>query len=1076
VALNVGNLYAELHLNDASFNRTASQSEGRMKRLGGVMSTVVKTAAVAGAGAVAGMGVAVGASVSKAADFEKSMRLVGTTLGESGQRMDELTALATKMGAETTFSAQGASDAMVELAKGGLTAAQIKAGALQSTLTLATAGGLGLADASTYMVQGLTTFGLKAGQAGEVAAALAGGANASTASVESMGQALSQVGPGAKTAGLSLQETTAALAAFDNAGIKGSDAGTSLKTMLVNLVPSTDKAKSTMDELGLKFTDAQGNFLSLSEIAGQLQGSLQGLSQKQRTVALATIFGSDATRAASVLADQGAAGITKLTKATSDQSAAQNLAQNATKGYAGAMEAFQGGLETLQIQLGTKFLPVLTSGLGFLTSNVLPRVSSSVESAASFVKDFSGGFTKAGQGVAYFGSTTEKWGATAHEWFWKVRQAARDLFPVGEGGGVDFAAILDRVVATAQQLWPAVQQGVTQLQGVGPVLDVAGAGFGFLADHIDTVVKYLPLLIAAFVAYKAAQAASTLAGIAQLPVTAALAASNFAHAAAINALLAAMGIERTSRIASLVLWLRSTATIAIATVRLYAHEAGLLIVAGAQRALTAAQWLLNAAMTANPIGLVIAALVLLGAGLVVAYKHSETFRNIVNGAFSAVKHAATALWEDGIKPAFGFIKGAFDAIGNAVVSMWDGFIRPTLRTFIDGYTRFAGGIVGTAAKVAHALGMKGLAADLDNAAGVIKGFRDTALAALDMPDQRINVTAFGKLVLPAGFTDQDAASFARRDASMARRRATGGPITGPGTGTSDSIPTLLSNGEHVWTAKEVQKAGGHSAVQAMRAGVLALANGGPVLNVRAHGHVGSLADVGELRSDMAGVVRGLGNATMNSIAAAAARASATAAAAATSRATPTPTSAGRGNVDAELLRRFDQFNASVGGVLNIVSGYRSSARQAQLYAAYLNGTGNLAARPGTSNHEKSPARAIDYGPASWARTAGAYKFGLKAPISSEPWHLERAYDSGGYLEPGDTLAHNKTGKREGVFTAEQTANIKAMAGGMRLHPDDLAQLGYTIRQRPVQLYVDGKLVAEYRERNARGALDAAGVS
>ncbi len=93
-----------------------------------------------------------------------------------------------------------------------------------------------------------------------VSAALAGGANASTASVESLGHALSQVGPGAVNAGLNLNDTVGALAAFDNAGIKGSDAGTSLKTMLSRLVPQTAKAATAMKDANLDFTDANGNF------------------------------------------------------------------------------------------------------------------------------------------------------------------------------------------------------------------------------------------------------------------------------------------------------------------------------------------------------------------------------------------------------------------------------------------------------------------------------------------------------------------------------------------------------------------------------------------------------------------------------------------------------------------------------------------------------------------------------------------------------------------------------------------------------------------------------------------------
>jgi TP901 family phage tail tape measure protein len=320
------------------------------------------------------IGAALTDTVSKAGDFDKTIRTIGVTTGETGDKLRELSGLALDMGAKTTFSAAGASDAMLELAKGGLNAAQIKAGALEETLTLASAGGLALGDAATFMVQGLTTFGLKATEANQVAAALAGGANASTASVESMGQALSQVGPSARLAGLSVQETTAALAAFDNAGVKGSDAGTSLKTMLMNLTPSTDDAAHAMKDLGVKFTDAKGQFLPLRDIAEKLKKSMSGLSSEQQTVALKMMFGSDAFRAAAILAREGSAGIDKYTKATSNLGAAQDLAKTATEGYAGAWEQFKGSIETAQIQIGTKLLPVLTTVFDYLSTHVVPTL------------------------------------------------------------------------------------------------------------------------------------------------------------------------------------------------------------------------------------------------------------------------------------------------------------------------------------------------------------------------------------------------------------------------------------------------------------------------------------------------------------------------------------------------------------------------------------------------------------------------------------------------------------------------------------------------------------------------------
>lgn len=308
----------------------------------------------------AGVAAGIGQSINKAAEFDKTVRLAGTAAGASAEQMKGLSDTALKVGTASQFGAKGAADAMLELAKGGITVAQMKAGALTGTMTLASAGGLELGAAATYMTNTLNTFGLKASDAASVAAALAGGANASTASVESLGMALGQVGPGAKNAGLSMQETVGALAAFDNAGIKGSDAGTSLKTMLTRLVPQTDKASNAMRSLGLNFTDSQGAFVPLANVAQQLQDKLSGLSEKQRTVALSTIFGSDATRAASVLMNEGAKGIEAYTKAAADKNAADKMAKAQTAGAAGAMQKFKGAVESLQISFALHLLPAFT--------------------------------------------------------------------------------------------------------------------------------------------------------------------------------------------------------------------------------------------------------------------------------------------------------------------------------------------------------------------------------------------------------------------------------------------------------------------------------------------------------------------------------------------------------------------------------------------------------------------------------------------------------------------------------------------------------------------------------------------
>lgn len=367
------------------FGNKIESTGNKLQRLGGHSTHLAtKLAGLAGAG---GVGALIGSSVKLAATFETTMRQVAVATNEPAAKLKDLSKLALKMGADTTFSAQDAGDAMLELAKSGMTAADIKGGALASTLTLAAAGGLELGNAAGYVASGLALFGLKADKAGSVAAALAGAANASQASVEDMGLALSQVGPGARQAGLSLQETTGALAALAKAGIKGSDAGTSLKTMLTRLIAPTGEGATMMKKLGLSAYNAQHQLVSFPTMLERVRKATKGMTEEQRNLALSVIFGSDAIRAGLILSREGAAGLATFTKATSDQTQAQKLAQAAMSGTGGALENMRGSIETAQIALGQALAPAVVDvakkvtdfANGPLTKDIIPAIGSFVQ-------------------------------------------------------------------------------------------------------------------------------------------------------------------------------------------------------------------------------------------------------------------------------------------------------------------------------------------------------------------------------------------------------------------------------------------------------------------------------------------------------------------------------------------------------------------------------------------------------------------------------------------------------------------------------------------------------------------------
>lgn len=307
-----------------------------------------------------------GAATSVAASFDDAMSQVQGALGGASEDMDGLRNLALQLGADTVFSATESAQAMVELAKGGLTEAQIKGGALAASMDLAAAGQLNLADAAATTVQMMGSFGLGAGDATRIANALAGAANASSADVSDLTQAMSQCSAQASLAGWSLEDTAAALALFADHGVKGSDAGTSLKTMLQRLAAPTDQAAEAIAAYGLNIRDSNGKMKDISGIADELTGKLGGLSDAERDAALQTIFGSDASRAAAILMQSGSEGLAKYIAATNDATAAETMA-NAQKGeLSWALENMGGAVESAAIAFGTALAPAITAVAGVI--------------------------------------------------------------------------------------------------------------------------------------------------------------------------------------------------------------------------------------------------------------------------------------------------------------------------------------------------------------------------------------------------------------------------------------------------------------------------------------------------------------------------------------------------------------------------------------------------------------------------------------------------------------------------------------------------------------------------------------
>lgn len=299
------------------------------------------------------LAVGVGLAVKSFMDFDKSMSGVKAVANATAGEMDKLRGAALKAGADTKYSASEAAKAEEELAKVGISTADILAGALTGSLNLAAAGNLDLGEAAAISGKAMKIFSLAGKDVGHIADVMAAGANKSAADVTDLGQALAQGGLIAAQTGLTLEDTVGTLAAFADNALMGSDAGTAMKTMLMRLNPQSDEAASLMDELGLRAYDANGEFVGMAEYAGKLQTKLSGLSDEQRNATLTTLFGSDAVRGANILYKIGADGVREYTNAVNDEGAAARMAAIQMDNLSGDLEQLKGSIETALIQAGS---------------------------------------------------------------------------------------------------------------------------------------------------------------------------------------------------------------------------------------------------------------------------------------------------------------------------------------------------------------------------------------------------------------------------------------------------------------------------------------------------------------------------------------------------------------------------------------------------------------------------------------------------------------------------------------------------------------------------------------------------
>jgi len=369
----------------------------------GMRTAARSTSQLAGAGAAIGTAMLTGFAVAaaSAAKFDKALSNVRAVTGASSAEMAKLRAAALEAGKTTSYTATEAANAEAELARAGVSVADITGGALKGSLALAASGQIDLAESATLAAQAMNTFGLHGKDVTHIADVLSAGANKSAADVHGLGESLRMGGLLAHQTGLSLEDTVGTLSAFADHALIGSDAGTSLKTMLQRLVPQSKEAKAAMDAIGLSAYDSTGKFVGLSELAGRMKTSFSKLTPEARNSAMATIFGSDAVRSATILYELGSQGIDKYTKSVNDQGAAGRMAAIQTDNLVGDLERLRGAIETALIEGGSAANGSLRQMTQWITSlvNAYSNLPPELQKAVTLFMGVGGAATLAGAGL-----------------------------------------------------------------------------------------------------------------------------------------------------------------------------------------------------------------------------------------------------------------------------------------------------------------------------------------------------------------------------------------------------------------------------------------------------------------------------------------------------------------------------------------------------------------------------------------------------------------------------------------------------------------------------------------------------
>lgn len=635
----------------SSFNNAMGTAETKMQSLGSIAAKAAKLAAAAW-GAVK-IGQFVSDAVSTYADFDQAMANTAAICGATADDYARLQQVALDMGKATTKTATESAEALGYMSLAGWDVNESIAG-LEPILRLSEATQMGLATSSDLVTDSLSALGLQVDDLGGYLDVVAMANNKSNQTAQMLMEAYIAVGGTMKNLHVPIQESAAALGVLANRGIKGSEAGTALNAVINNLTTGTGQAGKMMDKLGISAFDSNGKFIGLAETIRVVDKATKDMTEEQRNAALAALGGKEHIDALNDL-------ISGLNTTTADgrsewealtdnlynaDGALNTMAATVTDTLKGAISIFGSAIDDMKIRLAQTFAPAAKDAINAVSA-VIPSITDRIAAAGNAFIEYA---------------------------LPKVEAFAQNCVPALEKVGGAFAAvgavIVDHkdlfdtlgslAITTINLIAEGIQRAtpfVTALvDGLLTAIQVSADFANKILSALDSVSRFRDELIAAaavLVAFKAGQGIqSIINGFQMAQVQLRL----FAMSTK-NANIAQAAFNGTLKL--------NEVLVALFTKQVTVSQLAQAGWAKATAVATGAQKALSAAMTANPIGIIIAAIAAAIAIIVLLYTKCEWFRDGVNTIFTAIKGALSqviAAAQNAVASAAAFLSNAQSSI------------------------------------------------------------------------------------------------------------------------------------------------------------------------------------------------------------------------------------------------------------------------------------------------------------------------------------------------------------------------------------------------------------------------------